>query len=272
MDGLMKKTLLIVILGMTLWISACGGSSQPEAIPTIVLDSGSTGANAPVTSPKGTVIASAEVRPIDSVELSFPLLGTVKTVEVQVGDNVLAGQVLATLDTVILDARVAEAGANVLAAETQVRYQRRVNSSQEQIDSAQAEVDRANAALAQAKATLEQATMISPIDGTVVKVDAAPGETANPGQAVMIIADLSHLRIETTDLSERDIPAVRIGQQASVFIDALKESYQGKVVDIARQSETVGGDVVYEVTIEFTTQPVGLRWGMSAEVEIQTEQ
>jgi RND family efflux transporter MFP subunit len=268
----MKKTFLIIILGMTLLISACGGSSPPESIPTVVLDSGSTSSNAPVTTSKGTVIASAEIRPVDSVNLSFPLLGTVKTVDVQVGDSVSAGQVLTTLDTAILEARVAEAEANVLAAETQVRYQRRVNSSQEQIDSAQADVDRANAALDQAKATLAQATMTSPISGTVVAVDTAPGETANPGQAVIVIADLSRMHIETTDLSERDIPAVQIGQQASVFIDALGESYEGEVVDIARQSETVGGDVVYEVTIEFTDQPAGLRWGMSAEVEIQTEQ
>ena len=266
------KSMWILLLTLTLLLTACGQAATPEPIPTVALDISAPGSGSPASDSGSTVIASAEVRPADSVNLSFPLLGAVKTVEVLVGESVSTGQVLARLDTVILDARVAEAEANVLAAETQVRYQRRVNSSQEQIDSAQAEVDRADAALAQAKATLEQATMISPIDGTVVKVNAAPGETANPGQVVIVVADLSHLRIETTDLSERDILAVRIGQQASIFIDALDESHTGEVVDIARQSETVGGDVVYEVTIEFTNQPVGLRWGMSAEVEIQTEQ
>ena len=79
------------------------------------------------------------------------------------------------------------------------------------------------------------------------------------------------MRIETTDLSERDIPAVQIGQTASVFIDALNETFDGKVVDIDRQSETVGGDVTYKVTIDLDQQPAGLRWGMSAEVTIQTE-
>ena len=54
-------------------------------------------------------------------------------------------------------------------------------------------------------------------------------------------------------------------------IDALDESFEGEVVDIDRQSETVGGDVTYKVTIELDQQPAGLRWGMSAEVEIQTE-
>jgi HlyD family secretion protein len=123
----------------------------------------------------------------------------------------------------------------------------------------------------QLKATLAQATLTSPVSGTVITVDVATGETANPGQVLFVIADLNHMRIETTDLSERDIPAVQVGQKASVFIDALNESFPGKVVDIDRQSQTVGGDVTYKVTVELDGQPAGLRWGMSAEVEIQTE-
>jgi HlyD family secretion protein len=123
----------------------------------------------------------------------------------------------------------------------------------------------------QLNAQLEQATLKTPVSGTVITVDVAPGETVNPGQVIVVIADLSHMRVETTDLSERDIPAVQIGQSASVFIDALDKSFNGKVVDIDRQSETVGGDVTYKVTIDLDQQPAGLRWGMSAEVTIQTE-
>jgi HlyD family secretion protein len=219
------------------------------------------------------VVASAEVRPVDSVDLSFPLLGTVKSVEVAVSDTVTAGQTLATLDTTILEARIAEAEAGVVTAETEVTYLRRVGvgNAHEKIDRALAEVERAQAAVDQLKAQLEQATLRAPISGTVVKVDVAPGETANPGQAIILVADLEHMRIETTDLSERDIPAVRIGQTASVHIDALDETFEGRVVDIDRQSETVGGDVTYKVTIELAQQPAGLRWGMSAEVEILAE-
>jgi len=270
----MNKTLWILLFGSALWITACGQVSQPEALPTVILDSSTSGASTPASTSRGTVVASAEVRPVDSVNLSFPLLGTVKTVAVQVGDSVSAGTVLATLDTVILEARVAEAEAGVVTAETQVRYLQRVGvgTAYEQIDAAKADVDRAQAVVDQLKAQLEQATLTTPISGTVVKVNVAPGETVNPVQVVFVIADLSHMRVETTDLSERDISAVQIGQSASVFIDALDEFSNGKVVDIDRQSETVGGDVTYKVTIELDQQPAGLRWGMSAEVEIRTEQ
>ncbi len=266
----MKKITLVFTL--ILLLTACAQQYTPTAIPTLVLEAGASdsGTVDPVTA--GVVTASAEVRPAEFVELSFPLLGAIVSVDVESGDSVSAGQALAALDTTLLQARVAEAEANVAAAEAQKAYLVRAGAKQDQLDLAQADIDRAKALADQARATLAQATLYTPIAGTVVSVDIAPGEVVNPGQVVIVIADLSHMRIETTDLSERDIPAVRIGQTASVFIDALGESLQGKVTDIARQSETVGGDVTYQVTIEFDTQPAGLRWGMSAEVEIRTEQ
>lgn len=268
----MKKIALITFIALTLALNACGQATT-EPIPTVALDAGASDSGSSAPASTGGVIASAEVRPEDSVKLSFPLLGTVTTVEVVVGGTVTAGQTIATLDTTIIEARIAEAEASVVAAETQVRYLQRVGvgNAYEQIEAAQADVDRAQAIVDQLKATLAHATLTTPISGTVIMVDVAPGETANPGQVIIVIADLSNMRIETTDLSERDIPAVQIGQKASVFIDALKESFEGQVVDIDRQSETVGGDVTYKVTIKLDKQPDGLRWGMSAEVEVQTE-
>ena len=86
-----------------------------------------------------------------------------------------------------------------------------------------------------------------------------------------MVGDLARMQIKTTDLSERDVPAVQIGQTANVYIEALDVTVTGKVMQISPISETVGGDVVYPVTIELDEQPEGLLWGMSAEVEIQTK-
>ncbi len=266
----MKKTTLALTL--ILLLTACTKQYTSTPIPTLMSEAGASGSGTAVPVTAGLVTASAEVRPAEFVELSFPLLGVVVSVDVEAGDSVSAGQALAALDTTLLQARVAEAEANIAAAEAQKAYLVRAGASQDQLDLAQADIDRAKALADQARAALAQATLYTPIAGTVISVDIACGEIANPGQVVIVVADLSHMRIETTDLSERDIAAVQIGQTASVFIDALEESFQGKVTDIARQSETVGGDVTYQVTIELDTQPAGLRWGMSAEVEIQTEQ
>jgi len=261
----MKNVYLILLIVFAFALTSCSQGATPTPIPTVILDSSSRGSSA------ATVSASGEVVPVNKVNLSFPLIGTVKTIQVRIGDTVNAGDTLVTLDTLILEAKVAEAEANVAAAETQVRYLRRVGPGDEQLQAALAEVERAMAGVEQAKAILEQAALKAPISGTVVAVETAPGETAVPGQVVIIIGDLTNMHIETTDLSEQDVPAVQLGQVAVVFIDALDQEFSGQVVDIGRSSETIGGDVVYKVTIELNEQPDGLRWGMSADVEIQTE-
>ena len=61
-----------------------------------------------------------------------------------------------------------------------------------------------------------------------------------------------------------------MGQPARVFIEALGEEFTGKVIDVDRISSTLGGDVVFKVTIGLDEQPEGLLWGMSADVQIET--
>ena len=244
-------------------LTACAGNATPVAIPTVVLNSKPAAASNNVT-------ASGEVVPELKAQLSFPMTGVVDGVAAKEGDKVSAGQTLVTLDTQILDANVESAQANLAAAQTQVKYLKRIGTDQEHIDSAQADVERAQANLDSAKATLAQATLLAPFDGTVAEVDISRAETVIPGQVVILMGDLSKFKVETTDLSERDVMGVKAGQSASVFIQALNQTLTGKVIDVASVSTTVGGDVVYKATIELDTQPQGLRWGMTVDVSIQT--
>lgn len=262
----MKKVFWILTSILALALAACSSSATPTAVPTVSLDTVSQ-----PSSSSGNASASAVIVPMEKVELAFPLTGAVKTVEVAAGDSVTATQPLVTLETAILEAKVKEAEANVVTVTTQLTYLKRVGTSQERLDAAQANIDRAQAAVDIAKAQLAQATLNAPIDGTIASVEISPAEIVSPGQIVVVIGDFSNFEIETTDLSEKDVPSVQVGQNATIFIDALGAEFSGKVIDIARVSETVGGDVVYKVTLEFDSQPEGLRWGMSAEVNIETE-
>jgi len=136
---------------------------------------------------------------------------------------------------------------------------------------AEARLKNAEASFKVARKALEGATLIAPISGTAVSVDILPGETVLAGQAVMMLADLSSLRVETTDLSERDVARVAVGQGASVYIEALNLDVPGRVVRIAPQAVVAGGDVVYTVLVELNEQPEGLRWGMTVEVDITSD-
>lgn len=268
----MKKAYLIVTMLIALVLSACSSiGSTPTAIPTVSLSGNNdTPSNNQTQNAEG-VSASAILVPIQQAELSFASIGRVKAVNIKVGDQVKTGQVLVELDTALLEARVREAEANLAVAQVQVDYLKRVGTDEVHLESAQAEVDRAQALLDSANTTLSsQSTLVAPFDGTIVSVDISPAETVVPGRVVITLGDLSSFQVETTDLSERDIPRIQIGQTANVFVESLGEEFSGKVSDISRISSTVGGDVVFTVTVDLDQQPQGLLWGMSADVNIET--
>jgi multidrug efflux pump subunit AcrA (membrane-fusion protein) len=133
-----------------------------------------------------------------------------------------------------------------------------------------ARLEQARDELAAARTRLESARLVSPIAATVTAVYLSEGEYAAPGQVAIVVIDKDHLRIETTDLSERDVTGVEIGQDATVYLEALDQEVGGKVTAIAPIADTLGGDVVYRTTIDLDSQPDGLRPGMSAEVRIDT--
>jgi multidrug resistance efflux pump len=134
---------------------------------------------------------------------------------------------------------------------------------------ADAQVLSAQAALEIAQATLAQSSLVAPYDAIVASVNIAAGEYVQQNQAVMTLATLDRLQLETTDLSERDITKVKQGAPVDIFIEALNEHFAGEVVGISPIAETVGGDVVFKVSIAFEEQPEHLLWGMTAEVTIE---
>jgi multidrug efflux pump subunit AcrA (membrane-fusion protein) len=134
-----------------------------------------------------------------------------------------------------------------------------------------ARVASAESALASAKYALKSAQIQSPIDGTIITLDAQPGQAVLPGQTIALIGSLGNLQMETTDLSERDVLRVKVGQPATVSIDALGSDITGKVARIIPKATKVGGDVVFKVIIQLDEQPEGLLWGMSGKVEIAAQ-
>jgi multidrug efflux pump subunit AcrA (membrane-fusion protein) len=129
-----------------------------------------------------------------------------------------------------------------------------------------AELAQAEDVLATAQAELDSTRLASPFSGTVVAVRMVAGEYASPGDVLVVVNDLSRLLVETTDLSERDVPGVSLGQEAAVHIEALDQDVTGRVTSISQAAEILGGDVVYRTTLALESPPPGLRPGMSVEV------
>jgi HlyD family secretion protein len=137
---------------------------------------------------------------------------------------------------------------------------------------ANARVQNAQAQIKAGQSALADLTLKAPFSGTISAVNSTNGEWVTPGQPILALADLGHLRVQTTDLSERDIPKVKIGQSATITIKALNQNVTGHVSEISPLADTLGGDVVYQTTVDLDTIPSGLRAGMSVDVQFNTNQ
>jgi HlyD family secretion protein len=171
---------------------------------------------------------------------------------------------------------LAQAQADVAVAEAQLAKAQRDYELLQQgpdpdaIALAEARIQNAQAQIAASQAALVDLELKAPFGGTISQLNVHSGEWALPGQALMTLVDLEHLRVETTDLSERDITRVQIGQPVTVFIEALNLEVGGSVGSIAPLADSLGGDVVYQTIIELSELPPALRAGMSVEVQFQT--
>ena len=376
-------TAIVFLLLIAVLLTGCGGSPEPSPTPVLPAPTSAL----PSRSMGGAVTASGEVVAAEEAQMGFALAGQVEAVEVNLGDQVLEGDVLVSLESSTLQAGVAQAEAAVDASRAQLaelesgprpedlamadaayatalaEYRRleagpsdqerrialaalrkaeaalvqaqaaydeiawleevtempqslalqlatldyesvlanyelvtrgalpedleaawrnvksaiaqtdklRSGPTPEQLAIAEATVAQAEATLEIARATLNQATLTAPFSGTVADVQVSPGQVVMPGQVVLTLADLSQLQVETTDLSERDVTEVQVGQEATVYAEALNVDVPGQVARISPLASTVGGDVVYTVVVALEEQPEGLRLGMSVEVEIATE-
>ena len=108
----------------------------------------------------------------------------------------------------------------------------------------QAKLNQALVQLAQAQQNLQGATLIAPINGTVVSIAAGVGEmynTSTNGTTYMTIADLDHPYINVS-VAEADMDQLVIGNAAEVVFDALPgRTFTGKVVQADAQLTTSGG-------------------------------
>jgi len=132
------------------------------------------------------------------------------------------------------------------------------------------ELENARSQLAAAQDQLAATRLVAPFSGTVAAVNVVAGENAVPGEILIDLTDVSRFHVETTDLSERDVPQVRVGETVTVVLKDLNQNVAGQVSAISPLASTLGGDVVYKATIDLETQPDRLRAGMSVEVNFGT--
>jgi HlyD family secretion protein len=255
-----------------------------------------------------TVRATGTIEPVDQVEISSELSGTMRFVDVDFNDVVKKGQVLARLDTDSLDAQLASAAATLAAREARVREARatvaetraaygRAKVLREKqflsaagLEQARAAYDRAAASLGSAEAdvgtaradlkvkqtNLGKANIRSPIAGVVLDRNVEPGQTvASSLQAPVlfkIAQDLKRMQLEV-DIDEADVAAVNQGDQATFWVEGLPErTFPAQISEVHYASKTVEGVVTYKAILSIDNSELLLRPGMTATADIRVEE
>ena len=151
-----------------------------------------------------------------------------------------------------------------------------------QLSSAEGQVETARACLARAQYDLDKTTILSPITGTVAKLNSAVGErvvgTATmAGTEVMTLADLNDMEARVV-VGEKDIGLIGCGQKAQLELNAFPgHTFEGTVLEIATSCDGYGlpgpggnrRPAKFEVTIHLQDKRV-FRPGMSVLARIQT--
>lgn len=244
------------------------------------------------------VSGSGKVQPETDVKLAARISAEIRRIHVKEGDHVRKGQLLVELDREKYAAQLEQVESQVASAKAGLKKAEadyvRINdlftkhlTSQAELDAAEAtressqsQLDQSLAYLKQSRDDLEKTNLLSPIDGTVTKLNKEEGEIAVGSQfsadVIMNIADLSLMEV-LVEIDENEVVLASIGDSAKIEVDAIQDTtFKGLVTEIAhtattRNSGTQEQVTNFEVKVHVVTNVEKLRPGMSATVDIATE-
>ncbi|MDQ8198467.1 efflux RND transporter periplasmic adaptor subunit [Pelagicoccus enzymogenes] len=258
------------------------------------------------------VTATGKVFPETEVTISSEVAGEIIELPVSDGQLVEKGDLLVSVNPDRLEAQVlqqeaalrasksnsSESKARMLQAELDLKRQRNLFekgfATQEQLDEAETNLEISQASyqatlsrieqqemqLKEARDSLAKASTFAPISGTITSLtselgDRVVGTGQFEGTEIMRVADLSQMEIRV-DVSESDIVQVKIGDPATIEIEALpNEEYKGEVTEIANSA--TGGQnssdqlTTFLVKVRLLDPSAKIRPGMTATADIKTQ-
>ena len=256
-----------------------------------------------------TITAPGVIEAIDEAEIASQIVGRVVAVEVEEGDAVRRGDLLVKLDETEAKARLDSAEARIDRLRSAIaqceaeleKAERDVNqhgqlagrgfSSPTQLLDAKSNVAKCQAGLEMSRhelvesqamrltsrQDLDRTEIRSPIDGVVANLEVERGEvviagTTNlPGTVLMTVSDPNRLRARA-DVDESDVPLVRAGQLARVYLQAdQRDPIEGTVDRVAAKGKEAGEVVIFETLVGIDSKHQALRMGMTATIEVEVD-
>ena len=128
-----------------------------------------------------TISSSGTIEPAQQEDLNFAVSGQVTGVTATVGQQVTAGQPLATVNSAALAASVAEAQATESSDQSRLDSDQTADASATQINADQAALTAAQNQVTNAQNALSEATLTAPISGTIAAVNLTVGQQVSGG-------------------------------------------------------------------------------------------
>lgn len=260
----MKKHIyLSLVVGLSI-LGSCSSDSKQVADntkPVLV-----TVSNTATTDALGYAGASGKLVAKISVNVSTRMMGYITMLRADVGDFVLAGQSLVSINNTDIQAKGGQAQAQIgqaqanynIAAKDYQRFQNLYNSQ----SASQKELDDMRARYEMAKASLDGARMMknevnsqyrytnvtAPISGVVTAKYASQGDMANPGMPILTIESSGNLLAQVL-VSEQDITLIKTGMPVKVLMKSTNKEVAGQVSEVSLSATNTGGQYVVKISV-----------------------
>ncbi len=237
--------------------------------------------------------ATGAVEPINVIEVKSKASGQITRMPVETGAQVKAGELLVQVDTRDVKNQYDQAAADLRSAQASLEvarsqmkrseelYKTRIITTQEyetaqlQLTQAQGAIVRATTNVDLAKQRLEDATVIAPVNGTIIDKPVSLGQviasatgSVSGGTTLLKMADLTKVRVRAL-VNETDIGNVRPGQSTRVTVDAYPERpFQGVVEKIEPQAVVQQSVTMFPVIVSLDNNEGLLKPGMNGEVSM----
>ncbi len=282
-----KKTLLIIIgilaAALIIWLVF-----RPTGKESVNLET----ANVQRIDISSSVTATGTVEPVTKVEVGTQVSGIISKLYVDYNDVVKAGQVIAEMDKVNLQAELSAANAQLATAKTEYEYQQKeynrmktlhdkelisdseFDQAQYQYQSSKNAYSQTQASYTKVKRNLSYATITSPIDGVVISKAVEEGQTVAAGFSTptlfTIAKDLTDMQV-IANVDEADIGQVKEGQRVTYTVAAYPDDvFEGRVKQVRLQPTTTSNVVTYEVVIGAPNPDLKVKPGLTATITIYT--
>ena len=262
----MKKFSLMLLT--VLLVNSCGQKKEqqtkaPTRVKTQVVSPG-------MVDNAQTYVGIVEER--EATAVSFTGMGVVKRIQVNEGQAVSRGQLIAEMDDT--QARNVLSGAEAQMTQANDALERykmlHDNGSLPEVQwvEIQSKVAQAKSQLDVAKKNLADCRLTAPVSGIIGKKLVGAGETALPSQAVVNILDISTVKVKVA-VPEAEIGGINANTPTNIKVDAVNGSYQGGRIEKGVEADALTH--TYDIRINVVNSERKLLPGMVASVRFVSE-